>query len=313
MAERRQLFTPDGTAASSFSFGAMQFGGRASEEDSQAMYADCRAAGINFFDTAYVYTEGRSETLLGQFAAAERDQVIIASKVSWIDGNGSNSIENSFDESRSRLGMDMIDLLYLHRFDPDTPLEESFDALASLQADGKIRYIGISNFAAWQVVKAVGIAAQFGVTVDVLQPMYNLVKRQVEVEILPACADQDVLVAPYSPLGGGLLTGKYASGGEGRLLTNKMYTARYNVDWMHEAAAALPAIAQRHGTTAATLAVAWVARNPLVAHPIISARTAEQLQPSLAAIDFDMTDELYDEMTALTVTPPPATDRLEER
>jgi aryl-alcohol dehydrogenase-like predicted oxidoreductase len=312
MVERTPLTAPDGTQASPFCFGAMQFGGRASDTDSREMYDASRAAGVNFFDTAYVYTDGASETMLGQYAAHERDQLIIATKASYRGGGSRENILTTFDESRSRLNMDMVDLLYMHRFDANTPLEETFETLAELKADAKIRYIGISNYAAWQVVKAVHVAAQFGVTVDVLQPMYNLVKRQAEVEILPACADQGVSVCPYSPLGGGLLTGKYAGDGGGRLLEDDRYKARYGVEWMHQAAAALPALADKHETTAATLAVAWVARNPLVAHPIISARDARQLAPSLDALDFVMSDDLYAEMAALTVTPAPPTDRLEE-
>jgi len=156
------------------------------------------------------------------------------------------------------------------------------------------------------------VAAKFDLKIDVLQPMYNLVKRQAEVEIIPACADQDVAVVPYSPLGGGLLTGKYAAGAGGRLADVEMYTKRYDVDWMHAAAARLPELAQAHNTHAATLAVAWVAQNQRIAAPIISARSVAQLQPSLAALDFTMSDALYAEMAALTPTPPPATDRLEE-
>ena len=143
--------------------------------------------------------------------------------------------------------------------------------------------------------------------------MYNLVKRQAEVEILPACADQGIAVVPYSPLGGGLLTGKYArEDASGRLAEDARYNARYDVAWMHEAAAALPAIAAQNGTDAATLAVAWVAKNPHIAAPIISARSSEQLAPSLAALDFEMGDALYDQLTALSQAPSPATDRLEE-
>lgn len=290
----------------------MQFGERADARASRAMFDDCRNAGINFFDTAHVYTGGASETLLGEFAKAERDDLIIATKAGYEGGASRENILTTFDESRTRLGMDHIDLLYMHRFDDETPLEETFETLAGLQSDGKITYIGVSNYAAWQVVKAVGVAAKFGTRVDVLQPMYNLVKRQAEVEILPACASEDVHVVPYSPLGGGLLTGKYAAGQQGRLSEDSRYNARYGLDWMHAAAAALPQIAAANGTHAATLAVAWVAKNAAVTAPIISAKSSAQLTPSLAAANFEMSEALYAEMTALSPTPPPATDRLEE-
>lgn len=308
-----QLSSASGAPASQLCFGTMQFGGKADIVASQSMYEDCRTAGINFFDTAYAYTGGQSETMLGRFAAQDRDDVIIASKIAFDRPATKANVLQSFEESRARMKVDTIDLMYLHRFDASTSLQDSFEALAELREDGLIRYIGISNFSAWQTMKAAQVARDLRTTVDVLQPMYNLVKRQAEVEILPACADQGIAVIPYSPLGGGLLTGKYAGDdAAGRLVDDAQYNARYNVPWMHDAAAALPKIAAQHGTDAATLAVAWVARNPMVTMPIISARSSAQLAPSLAAMDFEMSDELYDQITALSQTPPPATDRLEE-
>lgn len=307
------LITANGAPASKLCFGTMQFGGKADIVASQSMYEDCRTAGINFFDTAYVYTGGQSETMLGRFVQSERDDVIVATKAAYDKPATKSNVLQSFEESRERMKIDTVDLMYLHRFDPDTPLSESLEALAELREDGLIRYIGISNFAAWQVMKAAQAARGLGATIDVLQPMYNLVKRQAEVEILPACADQGIAVVPYSPLGGGLLTGKYArEDASGRLAEDARYNARYDVAWMHEAAAALPAIAAQNGTDAATLAVAWVAKNPHIAAPIISARSSEQLAPSLAALDFEMGDALYDQLTALSQAPSPATDRLEE-
>lgn len=307
-----QLFTRSGTPASPLCFGTMQFGSNADHAASGALYQACRDAGINFFDTAYVYNGGTSEAFLGTFAAHELDDVIIATKIAYDQPSTKKTIVESTQTSLDRLKMDSVDLMYLHRWDDDTPLEESLEALADLKQQGKFRYVGISNFAAWQVVKAVHTAATFDLKIDVLQPMYNLVKRQAEVEIIPACHDQDVAVVPYSPLGGGLLTGKYATGAGGRLKDVDMYSRRYDVDWMHAAAAALPALAEKYGTTAPTLAVAWVAYNKGIAAPIISARSADQLSPSLAATSFVMTDAIYAEMAALTPTPPPATDRLEE-
>mgnify|MGYP003884662229 FL=1 len=308
-----QLTTPDGTPVSRFAFGTMQFGGRADETDSRAMYDACRAAGINHFDTAYVYTDGASETLLGGMAAGERDRLLIATKAGYVGGASAANMRDTLDVSRQRLGFDTVDLFYLHRFDPETDLRESMECFASLKQAGLIRYVGVSNFAAWQVMKAIRAAAEFDLSVDVLQPMYNLAKRQAEVEILPMCADQDVAVAPYSPLGGGLLTGKYASGGSGRLTEDDRYGARYGKDWMAQTGADLAALATELGTDPATLAVAWVAAHPSHPMPIVSARNAEQLAPSLAALDFAMTPELYARIAALSPTPPPATDRLEEQ
>jgi aryl-alcohol dehydrogenase-like predicted oxidoreductase len=156
------------------------------------------------------------------------------------------------------------------------------------------------------------VARSLGVGIAMIQPMYNLVKRQVEVEILPMALSEGFAVVPYSPLGGGLLSGKYAAGDTGRLTTDKMYATRYGVDWMHRAATDLAALAAEVGQHPATLAVAWAARHPGVTAPIISARSVPQLQPSLAALDYKIDDALYARLRALAPEPPPATDRLEE-
>ena len=309
----RVLTSPDGTLASRFAFGTMQFGGRADAAQSAEIYDACRAAGITHFDTAWVYTEGRSEEILGDLIKAERDQLIIASKVGYTGGAGAENMQAQFDTSRRRLGLDCIDILYLHRFDPDTDLRETLTWFGSRKEAGDIRYIGLSNFAAWQVMKAQMLGADLGFATDILQPMYSLVKRQAEVEILPMCADQDIAIAPYSPLGGGLLTGKYISGGEGRLSEDTRYNSRYGQAWMHDTAKELSKLAEAHGVSPATLAVAWVAAHPCTPMPIISGRTAEQIAPSLAALDFKMDAALYEQISALSPRPAPATDRLEEQ
>lgn len=307
------LTSPNGTPISRFAFGTMQFGDGASPQDSAEMFDACRAAGINHFDTAHVYTSGKSEEILGELIKTCRDDLVIATKAGYTGGAGAANLEAQFELSRQRLQLDQLDILYLHRFDPTTPIGETISFFEKQKSQNKIRYIGLSNFAAWQVVKASCIAAQIDIAIDVLQPMYSLVKRQAEVEILPMCADLGILPATYSPLGGGLLTGKYsAPEGEGRLSTDSRYAARYGQDWMHEAAAQLPVIASEYNAHPATLAVAWAGRHAANPSPILSARTAQQLAPSLAATTFDMDQTLYDRLTALTPTPPPATDRLEE-
>lgn len=306
------ITSPNGTPLSPLTFGAMQFGGNADAAESQAMFDAARAAGITHFDTAYAYTGGASETLLGKMVQAERDSLIIATKAAYDGGSSRQNILTGFETSRQRLQMDVVDILYLHRYDDDTPLQETFDALATLKHEGKIRHIGVSNFAAWQVMKAQAVAANFEIRVDMVQPMHSLVKRQSEIEIFPMCVDQGIEITPYSPLGGGLLTGKYAAGQTGRLTEDHRYAARYNVEWMREAAKGLSALAADLGTHSATLAVAWAMAHPARPRPIISGRSASQLTPSLDALNFDMTAELYAEITALSVTPPPATDRIEE-
>lgn len=298
-------------ALSPFAFGTMQFGGRADAAACAAMFDACLAAGVAHFDTACGYCEGASETILGQLAAPHRARLYIATKVGYVGGAGRANLTAQFEGSRRKLGMDRVDLLYLHRYDPATPLDETLEVFAEFQARGWLRHIGLSNFPSWAVMKAQGVAARLGTKIDAIQPMYSLVKRQAEVEILPMAADQGIAVYTYSPLGGGLLTGKYAAGaGAGRLAEDARYAARYGAPAAHQAAADLAQIAQRLGVDAATLAVAWVRARGVV--PIISARDAGQLAPSLAALDFSLTADLMAQLTALTPAPPPATDRTEE-
>ncbi|NEY90789.1 aldo/keto reductase [Tabrizicola oligotrophica] len=295
--------------SSPLAFGAMQCGGRADAAQSMAMFHACHDAGIRHFDTAWVYTDGRSETLLGQFARGRDLQ--IATKIGYEGGAGRANLTAQFETSRRRLDAP-VDLLYLHRYDPDTPLAESLETLARWQSDGLIARIGLSNFAAWQVMKAQAAAHALGTRIDAIQPMYSLIKRQAEVELLPMAADQGIAVYSYSPLGGGLLSGKYAAGGAGRLTEDARYAARYAPDYMAKAAADLAALAADLGTHPATLAVAWAKCHPTAPIPLISARSVLQLSPSLAAAEYPMTAELYARIAALSPAPPPATDRLEE-
>lgn len=308
---KTHLKTTGGSPISKFCFGAMQFGGTADETASAQMFDACRKAGINFFDTAYAYTEGQSETMVGKFAASEREALFIATKCASTGGTGKANILAQFDESRKRLNMDYVDILYIHQWDGSTALEETFETLAGLVGAGKTRHLAVSNFAAWQVVKAQNVAKSFGVEIAMIQPMYNLVKRQAEVEILPMATSEGIAVCPYSPLGGGLLTGKYTQGNTGRIDADKMYASRYSAKWMHDAAGELSILAREMGVHPATLAVAWVAKNPAITAPIISARNCEQMAPSLDAISFSMDNALYDRISALTPHPAPATDRSE--
>ena len=304
--------TISGQPVSRFSFGTMQFGGKADEAESAAMYAACRDAGINFYDTAWAYTGGASEQILGRLIAGERDDVFIATKAANGKTATKEVIDREFAESRKRLGQETVDLLYIHQPDPATPLEVSLEAVRPYVEAGAVRHVGLSNHSAWAAMKARGIARSMGFDIHVLQPMYNLVKRTAEIELLPMAASEGFAVCPYSPLGGGLLTGKYARGDSGRIRDDQMYARRYSDAWMFEAARGLNDLAEEVGADPATLAVAWVARNPGVWGPIVSGRSVEQLRPSLKAIGFDMSDDLYARISGLTPTPPPYNDRTEE-
>ena len=309
----KQLATLNGTPAGRFAFGTMQFGGRADEAQSRAMFEACRAAGIVHFDTAYLYTGGASETLLGQFIKDDRESLFVATKVAYAGGATRENMTAQLDVCRQRLDVDTVDAVYLHKFDAQTDMRDTMQALAEFRDKGWIRLVGVSNFAAWQVVDAVWTAREFDLRIDLLQPMYSLVKRQAEVELLPMAAKHGVTVASYSPLGGGLLSGKYGRGGQGRLTEDERYAARYGHDWMQQTAEDLCAAADELGVHPATLAVAWVAHQETGPVPILSARDTEQLAPSLAALEFDMDAGLYERLSRLSPTPPPATDRLEEQ
>lgn len=313
-----------GVQVSSLCFGTMSFGGDADEATSSAMFHRCREAGINFFDCANTYQKGQAEEILGRLMADCRDELIITSKVYFpmtedikTRGASRRHIMTAVEASLRRLNTDRLDLYFIHRFDEDTPLEETLRALDDLVRQGKILYPAASNFAAWQVAKALGISAKESwARFECLQPMYNLVKRQAEVEILPLAQSEKLGVIPYSPLGGGLLTGKYGPAQRpesGRLVENKMYGIRYGDGWIYDVAEQFTSFAQERGFEPASLAVAWVASHPGITAPIIGARNVAQLEGSLKAAEIKMTPELRAEISALSPEPPPATDRTEER
>ena len=318
-----QLLGKTGVMVSPLCFGTMSFGGVADEKVSRTMFNQCRDAGINFFDCANVYEKGRSEEVLGKMIKDCRDEVIITSKVYFqmnddVNAGGSTRyhIVRALEGSLNRLQTDYIDLYFLHRFDDKTPIEETLRALDDMVRQGKILYIGASNFAAWQIAKAIGISDKMGWSrFECIQPMYNLAKRQAEVELLPMAQSEQIGVISYSPLGGGLFSGKYGpdkSPESGRLVENKMYQVRYGDKWMYELAANFAQMAQEIGVHPVSLAVAWVGAHPGITAPIIGARNPDQLKASLDALTVEMTDQLWQQISDLSYTPPPATDRNEE-
>ncbi len=320
---RHRLLGRTGVRVSPLCLGTMAFGGDADDAESARMYALARDAGVDFVDTANVYSRGRSEEVVGRLIADERDQIVLTSKVFGRMGDGPNErglsrrhIVSAVEASLRRLGTDRIDVYFVHQFDRDTPIEETLRALDDLVRRGLVLYPAVSNWAAWQIAKALGISAREGLArFEVIQPMYNLAKRQAEVEILPLAASEGVGVIPYSPLGGGLLVGRYLGRGAeqaGRLVENAMYAKRYARELESDVAERFVAYAAERGVHPATLAVAWVGSHPAVTAPIVGARTAEQLAPSLAAATFTMTPAMRAEIAALTPPVPLAHDRAEE-
>src|SRR5574340_931675 len=302
----------------------MSFGDEADENMSAQLYRRCRDAGINFFDCANMYSTGRAEEILGRLITGHRNEIVLTSKAYFPMGQDPNSrgssryhLFNSVEDSLRRLKTDRIDIFFLHRFDDYTALEETLRALDDLISMGKILYPAASNFAAWQIMKCLGVTDLHGwARFAVVQPMYNLVKRMAEVEILPMAESEDLAVTTYSPLGGGLLTGKYVRGARpesGRLVRSLRYSTRYGEDWMHRTAEDLVALAADIGVHPASLAIAWVAANPAVTAPIIGARNLDHLEIALKSLEIEMTDDFYARLSALSPTPPPATDRNEER
>ncbi len=313
-----------GVKVSSVAYGTMSFGGDADEATSKALFKACRDAGVNVFDCADMYAKGRSEEILGGLIKDCREEVLVTSKVYFPTGPDVNAMGASrrrvmvaVEASLRRLGTDRIDIYYIHRFDDRTPLEETLRAFDDLVRQGKVVYTGASNFAAWQVEKGLGLSARQGLAAFAcLQPMYNLVKRQAEAEILPMAEAEGLGVFPYSPLGGGLLSGKYGVSRRpdaGRLIENKIYGTRYGDGLNYEVAERFNAFARARGYDPAALAVAWVASHPAVTAPIVGARDTGQLAPLLESDKIPMSPELRAEISALSPEPAPATDRSEER
>ena len=311
-----------GMQVSKLCFGTMSFGREADQETAAAMFHRCRDIGINFFDTANVYSAGQSEEMLGKLIQGSREELVITSKFSSAMGDDVNAqgasrrhIVRAVEASLKRLDTEWIDVYFVHKFDVRTPMETTLRALDDLVHQGKILHPAVSNWAAWQIAKALGISALEGLApFACIQPMYNLVKRQAEVEILPLAQSEQMGVITYSPLGGGLLTGKYGvdhKPDQGRLVENDMYMKRYGPDVYYQIADDFTVHARAKGVSPVSLAVAWVMAHPAVTAPIIGARNLEQLEGSLGALDIDMTPEWREQISSISITPPPPTDRLE--
>lgn len=314
-----------GVQVSSLCLGTMTFGDEADENVSAQIYRRSREAGIQFFDTANVYADGRSEEILGRLIEGERDQLVLASKFHGQTGaKGINDggcsrrhVLLAIEATLRRLRTDRIELYYIHKFDPRTPLEETLRALDDLVRAGKILYPAVSNHAAWQIAKALGISAREQVArYECVQLMYNLVKRQAEVELLPLAESENIGVVCYNPLAAGLLTGKYnddaGAAAGGRIAVNSAYRTRYEEAEYYDTARKFTALCAGRGWNPVAAAVSWVATHPAVTAPIVGARNVEQLEGSLGAIGFPMTAEARAEIAALSKAPPLATDRREE-
>jgi aryl-alcohol dehydrogenase-like predicted oxidoreductase len=296
-----------GLKVSSLCLGCMTFGREIDESVSHQIIDRYLDAGGNFIDTADVYASGKSEEITGRALKNKRRDVVLATKVRSTMGPGPNDvgvsrfhIMNGVEDSLRRLGTDYIDLYQLHSWDPGTPLDETLRALDDLVSQGKVRYLGVSNFAAWQLMKALCISEVKNLSrFDCLQPQYSLIEREIEREFIPLCIEEGVGIIPWSPLGGGFLTGKYtrddqpaearltnARGGVWENTWEKRATDR---NW--EILDCVGEIARQRNVTLAQVALAWVHQRPGVTSPIIGVRTLEQLEDNLAAADLELTAE----------------------
>nr|WP_277396688.1 aldo/keto reductase [Pandoraea nosoerga] len=295
--------------------GTMTFGLQTEEAASHAIIDRATDAGVNFIDIADVYPlgsdtslAGRTEEIVGRWLKGRRERFIVATKACgqmgpspWDKGASRKHLLDAIDASLRRLGTDYVDLYQLHSDDTDTPIDETLEALDTIVKSGKARYIGVSNYLAYRLARALGRADVLRVARFVsVQPRYNLLFRQIERELLPLASEEALAVIPYNPLAGGLLTGKYrhdATPSEGRFTATvgkagAMYQQRYWHEREFETIETLKGIASEAGESLTRLSLAWVLANPVVTSAIIGASRVEQLTETLGTIDYALDAEL---------------------
>jgi aryl-alcohol dehydrogenase (NADP+) len=314
-------FGRTGLQVSRLCLGTMTFGYQCDDETSFAILDTAADAGITFIDTADVYPLGappdlfgRTEEIVGRWLEGRRHEFILATKCffptgarPWDQGNSRQNIMRAVEASLRRLRTDHIDLYQVHFWDQHTPIDETLRALDDLVRSGKVRYVGCSNFLAYQLARSIGRSEVLGVCrFDSVQPRYNLLFRENERELFPLCEEEQVAVIPYNPLAGGLLTGKHRAGPptEGTRFTLGWSASRYQERYWHDAMFAtielLRPIADEAGMTMAQLAVAWVLANPVITSPIVGASRPEQLADAVAAVSSPLDEELKGRLDALT-------------
>ncbi len=287
-----------GLRVSRLCLGTMMFGGRTDEADSAHITDRAIDAGINFIDTADAYNGGRSEEILGRILKGRRERLVVASKLGNPIGDDPNHrglspgwIMAEVPKILERLDTDRVDVLYLHKEDPHTPLEETVRALEILVKKGMVLHIGVSNHKAWRVAQLTRYCEEAGIGRPVVcQPLYHALNRTIEVELLPACADMDIAVYPYSPIARGVLTGKYAPGADAPEGTRagtrdkRIMETEFHPDTL-AAAAKLAEHARGRGTDLGGLALAFVLANPMISGAVVGPRTLEQMESYIAALD----------------------------
>ena len=295
-----------GLKVSAICLGSSTYGSQVGEVEAINIIESALAAGVNFFDTADAYTEGRSEEIVGKALKGKRQSVVLATKVGHRTGPGVNDaglsrkhMMQGIEDSLRRLGTDYIDLYYVHEPDYDTPIEETLRTLDDLVHQGKVRYIACSNFYAWQLCKALWVSDLHGlVRFDCIQPPYNLLTRDIEYELLPLCASEGVGVCVFNPLAGGLLTGKHdphkppAKGTRFALeRLGAIYRKHYWSATNFEAVASLKQIAEEHGRNLPQFALAWILSNEVITSAICGATSLKHLEQNLGATEVKLSKE----------------------
>jgi aryl-alcohol dehydrogenase (NADP+) len=315
-------FGRTGLQVSRLCLGTMTFGLQCDEKTSFAILDAAAAQGITFLDTADAYplgdkleNMGRTEEILGKWLKGRREKFIVATKCSgkvgeapWQQGTSRKHVMTAIDASLRRLGTDYVDLYQVHHFDPHTPVDETVEAFDAVVKAGKARYVGVSNYHAYRVARALGRSEALGLArLASVQPRYNLLFRQIERELLPLCEEERLAVIPYNPLAGGLLTGKHQRSlppPAGTRFTlgsaAKTYTERYWQEREFGTVDAFAKLAKAAGVEPATLAVGWVLANPAVTAPIIGASKPEQLKASIAALELKLDAGLKAKLDELT-------------
>jgi aryl-alcohol dehydrogenase-like predicted oxidoreductase len=295
-----------GLQVSTFCLGTMNFGSQVDEKGATQIIERALDAGVNFFDTADVYTRGRSEEIVGKILKKKRDSIVLATKVRAKSGEGANDsglsrkhIMKGIENSLRRLQTDYIDIYYAHMPDHDTPLEETIRTMSDLVQQGKIRYIACSNYTAWELCKSLWISDRYNqARFECIQPPYNLVTRDIESELLPFCNSEGIGVCVYNPLAAGILTGKHdpknppAEGGRFTLEgIGKNYYNRYWNEVNFKAVELLRKIAGEHGRNLAQFSLAWVFNNESVTATICGASSLVQLEQNLEATEIHLSKE----------------------
>jgi aryl-alcohol dehydrogenase-like predicted oxidoreductase len=311
-----------GLYVSAMTLGTMTFGGRgdfgmvgSTDVATATRQVDaCLDAGVNLFDTADMYSDGESEEILGQAISGRRDRLLLATKARMAVGDGPNEaglsrqhLIRQCEASLRRLGTDYIDLYQTHEWDGITPLEETLEALDTLVRSGKVRYVGSSNLSGWQLMKALGVSDRMGLQRYVSQQIYySLEARDAEYELVPLAVDQECSILVWSPLAGGLLSGKYRrdeDAAEGRHLTDWDEPPVRNPEKLYDTIDSLVEIAEGHNVSAAQVALAWLLGRPGVASVVVGARTENQLKDNLAAADLRLSEEERIRLDEVSVPP----------